>query len=303
MGIRRIQRSHSTLRAVGSPRITFPEALFHSCHGVTPFPVQHDLVDHPLFDIERLASLAASLPAHRVEWNAGDLPASVRRDDVRSNGLSAVETLRSIHRCGSWIVLKHVQLDRDYARLLHECLSPIQAALGVQGLSLSRPVGFIFVSSPGATTPCHLDPESNFLLQVRGTKSISTLPRLDPRFVLLEELERFTVGGDRHVQLEDSALAEAVGHELSPGDGLHVPIHAPHFVVNGPAVSVSFSLTFQTEATDRERGVLWMNHRLRSLGLEPTPPGTSNALDLAKLTLFKGLRSARRVLRRNPPPS
>ena len=32
--------------------------------------------------------------------------------------------------------------------------------------------GFIFVSSPGSVTPYHIDPERNFLLQVRGNKTM-----------------------------------------------------------------------------------------------------------------------------------
>ena len=32
---------------------------------------------------------------------------------------------------------------------------------------------FIFISSPNTVTPYHMDPEYNFLLQIRGTKDHS----------------------------------------------------------------------------------------------------------------------------------
>ncbi len=297
MGTPKIQPNQQGLRSLGKGTVSFDRAVFDQKYSQRPFRVRHDLANHPLFEIERLAKLAESLPSRRVEWNSGNLPVSVAPNTTPSNGLSAVETLHNIHRCESWIVLKHVQLDPDYDALLSECLRSFEPALHARGIKMLRPCGFIFASSPGATTPCHLDPESNFLLQVRGSKTLSALERNDESVVGQHDLERFTAGGDRNVELSEEARRRAIPFEIHPGDGVHVPLHSPHFVENGPEVSVSFSVTFQTEITDRERGVLWMNHRLRALGLQPNPPGASESSDRAKLALFRGLRGVRRLLR------
>ena len=45
-----------------------------------------------------------------------------------------------------------------------------------------RREGFIFISSPGSITPFHMDPEYNFLLQIRGEKQISIWGGKDRRF-------------------------------------------------------------------------------------------------------------------------
>lgn len=297
MGAPKIQRNEADLRPVPQGAVSFNGDTFGRDYSQHPFRVTHSLAAHPLFALDRLAALAEALPARRMEWNSGALPLSVGPDETPSNGMGAVETLRNIHHCNSWIVLKHVQLDPVYGDLLSECLQSFEPALAERGIQMLRPCGFIFASSPHATTPCHLDPESNFLLQVRGNKTLSALPRNDASVIDQGALERFTAGGDRNVQLGEEDLQRAARYDLHPGEGLHVPLHSPHFVENGPDVSISFSVTFQTKTTDRERGVLWMNHHLRSLGIRPRPPGRSVGGDRAKLALFRGLRGVRRLLR------
>ncbi len=135
--------------------------------------------------------LARRLPEEFVEYNAGALPVGVRPRETPRNGLSPEETVRRIAECGSWMVLKRVEQDPEYGALLDRCLDDVAAKAGAVLPPMRRREGFIFLSSPGAVTPFHLDPEHNFLLQIRGTKSVSMWDRED-RFVLPEaELEKF----------------------------------------------------------------------------------------------------------------
>jgi hypothetical protein len=55
---------------------------------------------------------------------------------------------------------------------------------------------FIFVSSPKAVTPYHLDLEYNFLLQIHGTKTFHVFDRT---CVTEEELEKRFSGGNRNL--------------------------------------------------------------------------------------------------------
>ena len=73
--------------------------------------------------------------------------------------------MRRIAECGSWMVLKRVEQDPEYAALLDRCLDGVAAQAGVSLPRMLRREGFIFLSSPSAVTPFHLDPEHNFLLQ------------------------------------------------------------------------------------------------------------------------------------------
>lgn len=248
---------------------------FGTDFNVRPFSVRHRLVGHPAFTLERLVELARRMPAERVEYNAGDLPLTQDPALTPRTGLSIEETIRRIHDAKSWMVLKRVETDAEYGRILDECLDQVVPyAPDMRGRQ-----AFIFISSPGSVTPYHIDHEYNFLLQVRGTKHMTIFDRN----VLSEEaIERFYRGEHRNLVFDESRAAEGRTFDLAPGEGVHVPVNAPHYVKNGPEASVSFSITFRTPEGDRRSSVYRVNERMRSLGIKPRPVGTTPLVDRAK---------------------
>ena len=158
--------------------------------------------------------------------------------------------------------------------------------------------GHVFVSSPGAVTPFHLDHEHNFLLQVRGRKTIRQWDRDDRSILSDEDLERFYDGAHRNLPYRDEFGAKARTFELTPGDGLHFPINAPHWVKNADAVSVSFSVTFKTARALRRGAILRINGRLRRRGIRPSAPGLHPGRDALKWWLYRTARGARRLVGR-----
>jgi hypothetical protein len=253
-------------------------ARFGACFGREPFVLRHALSSHPLFALEKMLELARTLPAACVEYNAGDLPVSVDPRQTPRNGLSAEETLRRIAQCRSWLVLKNVEQDHAFRELLETGL----AGLPVRGAREKQ--AFIFVSSPEAVTPYHMDPEENFLLQIRGTK---TMHVFDRELVPPEQAERFFCGAHRNLEFRDEYAPRARVFELGPGSAVHVPVGAPHWVRNGPEVSISFSMTFQTPASKRRAQAHRLNARLRRLGMAPSPVGRDPVRDAVKQMLYR----------------
>lgn len=248
---------------------------FEEDFGLAPFLVGHRLCGHALFELARLVKLARTLPANLVEYNAGDVPVSLDPAATPRTGLSAEETIRRIAECRSWLVLKNVERDPQYRELLERCLGEVRRHVP----AMSRERGFIFVSSPGAVTPYHMDPEQNFLLQVRGSKTMQVFDRA----VLSEqELEGFFSGAHRNLRYRDEYRSRAKAFRLAPGLGVHVPVATPHWVQNGPEVSVSFSITFQTPASTRGAHAWRLNALLRRWGIEPAPVGASPLRDALK---------------------
>lgn len=268
--------------------------------GRAPFLVRHRLAGHTLFSLERLVELARRLPASRVEYNAGNVPLSLDPARTPRTGLSAEETIRRIAECNSWLVLKNVEQDAQYAELLDRCLAEVRAHSETLAPGMLDRESFIFVSSPGSITPYHMDPEQNFLLQVRGTKSISILDPADPEVFPDNEVERFYSGAHRNLVLREAVRAKACTFALAPGLGVHVPVTAPHWVQNGPEVSVSYSITFQTRASLRSAHAHRMNASLRRLGLHPSPVGRSALRDELKQWLFRARRRAARLFAHAP---
>lgn len=284
----------------GLAPVTFDRDAVGRSFNKEPFVVDHDLVGHPLFDLPRLVELSCSLPADRVEYNAGDLPVTQDPTQTPQNGLSVQETIRRIEECRSWMVLKNVESDPDYRRLLEECLAPMREFCP----DMRTQEAFVFISSPGAVTPYHIDPECNFLLQVRGTKTVRMFPPEDRSILSEESLERFYAGGSRNLlDLRPESEKKAWVFELEPGKGLHFPVTAPHWVKNGPAVSISFSITFRTDSSDRREILYRINHRMRKIGLRPKPVGRSASVDNAKHRLFQVARSMARMWKRSPDSS
>jgi Cupin-like domain len=263
---------------------------FRECFNRRAFSVGHTLAEGGLFAIPKLASLAAHLPARQVEYNAGDVPVNLDPALTPQNGLGPAETVRRIEECNSWMVLKNVETVPEYARLLEACLAEIAPHSEALAPGMHMAEAFVFVSSPGSVTPFHIDPEHNFLFQIRGCKTMHVFDPADRELVAGEDLERFYSGAHRNLRFREHWQSRAEAFELVPGRGVHVPVTAPHWVRNGAGVSVSFSVTFRSSSSKRQADVWQMNGRLRRLGLRPRPAGASHAGDLAKQALNRLLR-------------
>ena len=276
---------------------------FRRSFGRQPFLIRHRLAGHELFALPRLVELARRLPAASVEYNAGDVPLTLDPTRTPQTGLSVEETLRRIEECRSWMVLKNVEQDPEYRDLLELCLAEVHAFSDPLVSGMSDKEGFVFVSSPGSVTPYHLDPEQNFLLQIRGRKRMNVFDPADRALLSEEEIERFLAGAHRNLVYRDDYQAKAQVFELVPGLGVHVPVTAPHWVQNGDAVSVSFSITFQTQASMRRSHVHQMNADLRRWGFSPAPAGRSVLRDSMKQLVFRAKTRVSRALRRGAPPA
>lgn len=158
--------------------------------------------------------------------------------------------------------------------------------------------GFIFVASPGSITPYHMDPEHNFLLQIRGSKEIRLFDPRDRGVLPAEALERFYGGGHRNMPYREEYEKRALFHELTPGRGLHFPVTAPHYVRNGREVSVSFSITFRTPDLEARARTHLFNAWLRRRGISPAPVGQHPRRDTLKSLAWRASRRIARALSR-----
>jgi cupin-like protein len=264
-----------------------PSDAFCARFGKAPFLVRHRLAEHELFSLPRLVELSKRLPAAQVEYNAGEVPVGLDPTRTPRNGLSPEETIRRIEECRSWLVLKSVEDDPEYRLLLDDCLAEVRAVASRLTAGMCDPHAFIFISSPGAVTPYHMDPEENFLLQIRGSKIVSVFDPADRSIVSEPEIERFFSGAHRNLAYSDDYQRKAQLFGLEPGLALHVPFAAPHWVQNGPAVSISFSITFNTRASMRSLQAHQFNGRLRGWGVQPAPVGRSELRDGLKQFLSR----------------
>jgi hypothetical protein len=270
---------------------------FRSDFDRVPFTIRHRLAEHPLFALPRLVELARELPAECVEYNAGNVGVYQDPSLTPKTGLSPEETIRRIEECGSWMALKYVEKSPAYRELLEACLAEFRVHTEPISPGMDRHEGFIFIGSPGAVTPFHMDPEFNFLLHVHGPKTMRVFPREDRSLLSEELIERFyTTAMQRNLPYQEGFEARAMVFELEPGMGLHVPVNAPHWVKVGGSHAVSFSVTFRTSQSDRRAALHTANAALRRRGWRPRNLGESPLRDSIKYFLFRAWRSGARIL-------
>ena len=148
---------------------------------------------------------------------------------------------------------------------------------------MRKRVGFVFVSSPNSVTPAHFDIEHSLLMQVSGSKAVS-FGRFPDARARRHEVERYWDGS--HGRIEELPPEEA-SYTLVPGRGVYIPPTAPHWVHNGPAPSLSVTLTYFTAGTQRENLIETCNARLRRFGLHPRPAGETGLADTVKAAAMR----------------
>ena len=147
--------------------------------------------------------------------------------------------------------------------------------------------GWIFVTSPRAITPFHMDFEHNFIMQIMGKKRLYVWDQSDRSIVSERGQELFHTQHSRElVRFHEDFREKAHVYDLEPGMGGFMPSTAPHMVENGDGPSITVSFTFYTDSTRRRSLAYRGNSHLRKLGFDPAPFGQAPSRDSA---LHEGL--------------
>lgn len=271
--------------------LSLDEPAFVAHFEQRPFKIGHQLASHPLLQLPRLVEYARSLDKpilyFRGDHAINQADGSATRRTFIERGLarpalSAPEVLDQIETCGAWMHLRDVGTHEAYAALLKELISELRGPAERVAPGISRPRADIFVSSPGAITPFHLDEEHNFLLQIRGSKRLSIADGFDPAVLDPASLRAYFAGDGELAPYSAHLEQHAVQLDLRPDEGLHIPACHPHWVKNGGEVSVSLGLLWHSDVTARRRYLYALNAWLERFGFAPSTPGTRPARDAVK---------------------
>lgn len=250
--------------------LSLDDDMFTACFDRHPFKISHNLVEHPLLQLPRLVELARSLEGTILYFNGDHAINQVDTDEVSGEtqrtfhghklsrpALSATETIAQIESSGAWMQLRDVGSDPEYASLLKKIIDEFRVPSERVAPGLSAPRADIFVSSPGATTPFHMDEEHNFLLQIRGLKKLSIANRFDPAVLDRASIREYFRGNGELVPFADHLEQYSIHVDLRPGEGVHVPPCFPHWVKNGDSVSISRNPLVQR--CDRSSTLSWQS--------------------------------------------
>jgi len=273
-----------------------------------PFKFGHRLMGHPALSLENLGRVLPSLKEGQLFYSKSTLDTGEDLDRLHQsqrNGLSIEQTIENIQTSNSYIMVRSPETDPSFADLHRGLLSDVEAV--IQGRRAGRKaldsMLYMFIASPNSVTPFHIDRYSTFLMQFRGSKTVTVFPALDPRVVNAKDCEDYVAyRAKRGPQWNPASEAYGTTFEFAPGEALHIPFVAGHHVRNGADdVSISLSIIFKTDETERMRKAMMFNRKARMLlsplGMAPSLAGQSAWKDAMKAFIFSGANRAVRLLR------
>jgi hypothetical protein len=294
---------HPAETATVFPHDADADRLFSTNFDQHPFQFRHFLDTIDIFQMPALLKLAQRCMderKHKSHFETGE-PVVNGSFGNKPTNLTLVQALERIGEDKNWIILKRVHEVPEYRKALELFISELSELTGVDLRRRYRdPILTIFITSPNRVTPYHLDGEANFLAQILGKKSVFLYDANDPYILTTEEMERYWTGNLQAPRWHDELSEGHWRYDVAPGLGVFNPATFPHWVKNTDNVSVSVSINFKRVRND-SIGAYRANYYARKIGLRPTEPRQSPALDRLKhLTfgkLYEGAHSTRRTLR------
>ncbi len=274
--------------------IEFDERAFRENFNRKWFALEHNLANHPLFELDRLVVLAkqtARERPHDLHFDKGASRVGQRWNETPACDLPVDETIRRLEHEGAWIVLKHADKDEAYKELLERAMCEV---LELTGVELKKKINFaeviLFITSPGRLSTYHIDRECNFVAQIRGDKTIHIFDREDREVLPEREIERFWAVDNNAAVYKEQLQYRADSFLLRPGNGVHIPVNAPHWLQNHDDISITASLNFKFKDAVLAN-IYRANYVLRKFDFEPTPPGKSPARNLVKKSVVTAAMS------------
>ena len=266
------------------------------------FMFTHHLAGHPLLQIPRLVDLASHLITYgpgSVRCQISGIPMHLKWTDIQLKEQFQEQIpnfIANIEKSDSWLLLYSVQRDPAYQMLLDQIVDELTDLTGVAlRQEMTWLDAYIFIASPHAVTPYHIDHESTFLFQMHGDRQANLFPCDDRTLLTDQELEKFYIGDLNAANFKPEYQSRANVYPLVPGKGVHHPVCAPHWYQNGETYSVALGVHFGLRSFDLRARVYQSNHYLRKLGINPRPPGQSAFRDRLKIKTM-GLLSKRNPL-------
>jgi hypothetical protein len=261
---------------------------FKNKYNIHSFKFNHTLNQSGLFEVPRIAKLARKMIDNggAANFSATDFRRAAL--DTKFAALPGAEKLADaierLGETGTWIKLTRAQdYDADYAKILEMITDDLERLADRPLRDEITWVGMtLLLSSPRISTPFHIDHESNFLFQIRGEKDVCLFDAADRELVTDIDLERFYGGNRGAANYKEGLQNHGTVYRLTPGEVVHHPPLAPHWVKNDDNISVSISVGYCMRALERRARVYQANFMLRKIGLKPASPGRSPMRDAFK---------------------
>lgn len=286
----------------------FDESVVGRTLDRAPFGFHHTLMGHPSLELENLARVIPALPAEYVKYSQGLMRNGddFEKCDVHHRSpMSLAETMERMRTSDSYVMVRSPQIHESFQPLFRDLRGDTESLLrqtfGHRDRLVLDPRLYLFIASPGSHTPFHIDRNSTMLLQFRGSKQVVLFPAWNEDVVTSKAREAYAAYDDTKLPWTDEMDRFGQRFDFAPGQGLHIPFMAGHYVQNGnDDVSISMSIIFNTPESYAQLDALQLNHRLRRSGWRPRPVGQRAAQDNIKSLLWRARRKVKHTLHMAP---
>lgn len=269
-----------------------------------PFKFHHQLMGHPALDLSNLAKVIPLLPPEYVKYSKGLMRNGEDFENcnvLHPSQMSLAETIECMRTSDSYVMVRSPQIHESFQPVFRDLSGDVEHLLrqmfGQRERLLIKPQLYLFIASPGSHTPFHIDRNSTMLMQFRGSKQVVLFPRWEGQVVTDEAREAYAAYDNTKLPWSQERDAFGQRFDFSPGEGLHIPFIAGHYVQNGmDDVSISMSIIFNTPESQAQLDALQLNHKLRGMGLSPAPVGQRDGRDRLKSLMWRARRKVRHTL-------
>lgn len=272
------------------------------------FSLTHNLTNHPSLQLDHLMKVVSKHPKDKLlfsaELNKLDNNFDYALDDHKEVDYQKIlETIKNTN--SSYIAIKNPELNESFKDIYNDInsdLGLIMQELGI-GSSPIEPMLWIFIASPNAITPFHIDRFSNFIMQIRGSKELAVYPPRNSTVVPTEITEAYIDWAGKSPLWKEETDHLATKYFFKPGEAAHIPFTSGHYVKNGSDdISITISVFFYTEKSLQWTKAMKLNNRLRKFGIKTNPVDQNKTMDSLKANIFtieNSLEnSIRKILRR-----
>lgn len=269
--------------------------------GKTPFSVERYWVDISTLKlaVPDLDAMLRRLPPERVFVRAageGADAGAIPRLPFDSRPLADQLAARNLHV----VALDLQNHDPAYAEVLDRFVALVRPFYEKRGHTLVSPTIGIFLASGRSIVPFHTDLEHNFLMHIYGEKWLHVFPNDDWEILPAKARERMCVdtGAGRFLEYKKEFEPRGKVIRFGPNVAGYQPPYCPHWVENGPNVTLSLLLSVYTSNEVNIRLNHVFNHGLRRFGISPAKVGVHPGRDAIKVKAAYTMRAGARTLRR-----
>jgi hypothetical protein len=270
---------------------------------------RHNLGSEPLLKLDSLRDLSKRLaPKGQVKFkptDGGSVGDAFMTADSHRLGWTIDEVFHRMGEAANWLAIYQMNRDPQYATFCDQLMAEIRDHVGDDDPGMYGPDLAVFLSSPPAFTPYHIDQHPVFFFQLRGKKRLNLWNHRDPDVLPPELAEEFLCAKtEGRIKYRDAIQPKVIEIELSAGEGVYWPATTPHlthtekhWVTPDDTFSLSFNISYYTNETRRRVCVSAVNEMLRKHSpVRPHPYDGSSVRDRIKYPLGRAYLGLRRLI-------